>query len=117
MAEPHGRGQPPTDTEARGLCPRAFTAKRRTQLLGSDPPGQTPGLVPDFYFSIKSVALNWGLAECLDEMHELFRRGAVRRTCRGDDVLLDHHGAHVVGAEAERDLTDLHPLRHPRRLD
>jgi hypothetical protein len=36
---------------------------------------------------------------------------------RRDDVLLDHHGAHVVGPEAERDLADLHSLRHPRRLD
>jgi len=48
---------------------------------------------------------------------ELFGRGAMRRAGRGDDVLFHHHGAHVVGAEAERDLADLHPLRDPGGLD
>ena len=35
----------------------------------------------------------------------------------GDDVLLDHRRAHVVGAERERDLADLAALRDPARLD
>ena len=41
----------------------------------------------------------------------------MRRSRGRHDVLLDHHRAHVVRAEPERDLTDLHPLCDPRRLD
>ena len=41
---------------------------------------------------------------------------AVARAGRADDVLLDHHAAHVVGAEGEAELPDLAALRHPRRL-
>ena len=41
---------------------------------------------------------------------------AVGRAGRADDVLLDHHAAHVVGAVGEAELSDLPALRHPRRL-
>src|SRR5436190_1632024 len=81
--------------EARGLSPRAFPAKRRTISL-------LTARSEDLYFSIESVALDGGLAEGFDQVHELLCGGAVRRSGGGDNVLLDHHRAHVVRAEAER---------------
>src|ERR1051325_11598194 len=74
-------------------------------------------LVPDPHVAVQRVSLHGRLAERLDRADEVVGRSAVRRARRRDYVCLDHHGAHVVGAEAERDLADLHPLRHPARLD
>ena len=50
------------------------------------------------------------VADDLDFVH------AVAGAGRADDVLFDHHAAHVVGAEGETELPDLAALRHPRRL-
>ena len=40
----------------------------------------------------------------------------VTRACSTDDVLLDHHAAHVVGAVRKTQLPDLAALRHPGSL-
>src|SRR5436190_11736328 len=107
----------------------AATAARKTAFLNTPPGGKqspppitrgiyrTLTLVPDAHVAVERVALHRGLPERLDRAHEVVCRGAVRRAGRRDDVLLDHHRAHVVGAEAEGDLADLHALRHPARLD
>ena len=50
------------------------------------------------------------VADDLDFVHAVARAGGA------DDVLLDHHAAHVVGAVGEAELPDLPALRHPRRL-
>ena len=50
------------------------------------------------------------VADDLDLVHAVARAGGA------DDVLLDHHAAHVVRAEGEAELADLAALRHPRRL-
>ena len=50
------------------------------------------------------------VADDLDLVH------AVARAGRADDVLFDHHAAHVVGAVGEAELPDLAALRDPRRL-
>ena len=42
---------------------------------------------------------------------------AVRRARARDHVLFEHHRAEVVGAEAERELADVGPLRDPRGAD
>src|SRR4051812_32433136 len=115
MFAPHGREHPPRTPRARGLSPRAFPAERRTKSWGLTPQGLTPALVPDPHFAVERVALYGGLAEGFDQVDELLGRRPVCRAGGGDDVLLDHHRAHVVGAEAERDLADLHPLRDPGR--
>src|SRR2546423_13815643 len=75
------------------------------------------GSVPDLDVAVERVALYRRLADRADQVDELLRRRAVRRPRGRDDVLLDHHRAQVVGAEAEGDLADLQPLRHPRGLD
>src|SRR5712691_5253353 len=90
---------------------------RATLALWADYGKGTRPSVPDFDVAVERVALNRRLAEGLDQMDELLGRSAMRRSCGRDDVLLDHHGAHVVRAEPERDLADLHPLRDPGRLD
>ena len=50
------------------------------------------------------------VADDLDFVHAVAGAGGA------DDVLLDHHAAHVVGAVGEAQLPDLAALRHPRRL-
>ena len=50
------------------------------------------------------------VADDLDFVH------AVAGAGRADDVLLDHHAAHVVGAVGQAQLPDLAALRHPGRL-
>jgi hypothetical protein len=52
----------------------------------------------------------------LDIAHDLDFVHAVARPCRADDVLFDHHAAHVVGAVREAELPHLPTLRHPGRL-
>src|SRR4029453_5396399 len=73
--------------------------------------------VPGAHVAVQRVSLYRGLAQRLDRADEVLGGRTMRGARRGDDVLLDHHGAHVVGAERESDLTDLHPLRHPARLN
>src|SRR5688572_5906191 len=89
------------------------------QTMTSGEPGPVPAarLVPDLDFAVERVALDGDLPGGADRPHEVVRARPVRRPGGRDDVLLDHHGAHVVGAEPERDLADLHPLRDPARLD
>ena len=55
-------------------------------------------------------------AGVLDVAHDLDFVHAVAGAGGADDVLLDHHAAHVVGAVGEAQLPDLAALRHPRRL-
>ena len=55
-------------------------------------------------------------AGILDVAHDLDLVHAVRRAGRADDVLFDHHAAHVVGAVCEAELADLAALSDPRRL-
>src|SRR6266516_3562119 len=52
-----------------------------------------------------------------DQAPHLGQRHAPRGARGGDDVLLHHQGAEVVGSEPQRHLTDLRAHRHPRRLD
>src|SRR4051794_21934981 len=66
---------------------------------------------------VKDVALAGLPAGLTDAALDLVEREVMPRPGRGDYVLLDHQAAHVVGPEEERDLSDLRPLRHPRRLD
>src|SRR5581483_7856128 len=69
------------------------------------------------YIFIPHVSLPWDVAGLADGGLDLLQRQVVDRAGRGDDVLLDHQAAHVVGAEEERQLADLQPLRDPGRLD
>src|SRR5215211_6272463 len=80
-------------------------------------PRRARALVPDPDVAVQRVPLHGGLAERLDEVDELVRRGSVGRARGRHDVLLDHHRPEVVGAEPEGDLADLQALRHPRGLD
>src|SRR5947209_4966932 len=66
---------------------------------------------------VKYVALAGFPAGLADAALDLVEREVMHRAGRGDDVLLDHQAAHVVGPEEQRDLADLRPLRHPRGLD
>src|SRR5438034_716039 len=80
--------------------PEASERPRGTALTLDLANGNQP-LVPDANVPVQRVALHRGLAERLDGADEVVRRGAMRRPGRRDDVLLDHHGAEVVGSEAE----------------
>ena len=62
------------------------------------------------------VAALGGEAGVLDVADDLDFVHAVAGAGGADDVLLDHHAAHVVGAEGQAQLPDLAALRHPRRL-
>ena len=55
-------------------------------------------------------------AGVLDVGDDLDLVHAVAGAGGADDVLLDHHAAHVVGAEGQAELPDLAALRDPRRL-
>src|SRR6266550_1498876 len=57
--------------------------------------------VPDADVAVQRVPLDRGLAEALDQVHELVGARPVRGPGGADDVLLDHHRAEVVGAELE----------------
>src|SRR5205807_7698938 len=61
------------------------------------------------------------LAGCVSRVRDqplhLGERHAPRGPRGGNDVLLHHQGAEVVGPESQRHLTDLRPHRHPGRLD
>src|SRR3984893_1398645 len=98
------------DTGRRGRAPRL-------PLRTIGPRTRGPRSIPDLDLAVERVALDGCLAEGLDQMDELLGRGAMSRPCGRDDVLLDHHRAHVVGTEPERDLADLHPLGDPGGLD
>src|SRR5437667_217683 len=52
-------------------------------------------------------------AGVLDVAHDLDLVHAIARAGRTDDVLLDHHAAHVVGAEREAELPHFPSLRDP----
>src|SRR6266545_5093859 len=80
---------------------RAHASTPTSAYLISSPPLDC-ALVPDSDVSVERVALHRGLTERLDRAHEVVRGRAVRRPRRRDDVLLDHHRAEIVGAEAER---------------
>src|SRR5262245_10159536 len=67
--------------------------------------------------TVEGVALHGPVARGADGAAEVLDGGAVGGARGRHDVLLEHHGPEVVGAEVERDLADLHPLRDPRRLD
>ena len=54
-----------------------------------------------------------GEAGVLDVADDLDLVHAVARAGGAHDVLLDHHAAHVVGAEGETELPDLAALGHP----
>ena len=66
-------------------------------------PGLAAGLsvasVVRAHAAVQRVALHGPLARRADEAAEVVDRGAVRRAGGGDDVLLDHDRAQVVGAE------------------
>src|ERR671924_969863 len=110
-----GAGTASMPAERRPMTTRRTTTPREGSQTGG--PTRPPRSVPDFDLAVERVPLDRRLAERLDQMDELLGRGAVRGTGGRDDVLLDHHRAHVVRPESQRDLTDLHPLRHPRGLD
>ena len=55
-------------------------------------------------------------AGVLDVAHDLELVHAVLGAGGADDVLFDHHAAHVVGAVRQAELPDLAALRDPRRL-
>src|SRR2546430_1829404 len=61
------------------------------------------------------------LAGCVSRVRDqplhLRERHAPRGPRGGNDVLLHHQGAEVVGPESQRHLTDLRAHRHPGRLD
>src|SRR5207248_8799055 len=63
------------------------------------------------------AALAGGVSRVRDQPPHLGVRHAPRGARGGDDVLLHHEGAEVVGPEPQRHLTDLRAHRHPRRLD
>src|SRR5580658_8064305 len=48
---------------------------------------------------------------------QLFFGGAIVYTGGADDVLFEHHRAHVVAPEAQAHLADLQSLRYPAGLD
>src|SRR5439155_971331 len=109
------RGAPRRSGSVRPRCgnaARPALARRRHRRRA---PPRTPGdrSVPDLDVAVERVALHGCLPEGLDQMNELLGRRSMRRAGRRDDVLLDHHRAHVVGTEPQRHLTHLHPLRDP----
>src|SRR5215203_6532368 len=92
----------------------ADTLRRVTLLIAferprglSRPARAFDGSVPDANVAVQRVALHGRLAQGLDRVDEVVRRGTMRRARGRDDVLLDHHRTEVVGAELEGDLADL----------
>ena len=65
----------------------------------------------------RSACCARGVAGVLDVADDLDLVHAVAGAGGRDDIFLDHHAAHVVGAVGETELTDLAALRHPRGLD
>src|SRR5438445_835756 len=65
---------------------------------------------------VMHVAAPGGKAGVLDVAHDLDFVHAVARAGGADDILLDHHAAHVVRAVREAQLADLAALGHPGGL-
>src|SRR5689334_17220993 len=104
----------------RCLCGSAIHSHTTSGGAGQVPVTETRmarsgGVVADG--PVERVPLAGPVARVSDRVDEVLGGGAVGSAGRRDDVLLDHDRAHVVGPERERDLADLHALRHPRRLD
>ncbi|EGJ75436.1 hypothetical protein STTU_2647 [Streptomyces sp. Tu6071] len=74
-------------------------------------------VVVDDEVLVRRRALRRDAARRADEVDQLLAVGAVLRARRGDDVLLQHHRAEVVGPVVERELPDLLARREPRALD
>ena len=66
---------------------------------------------------VEHIALPGNVAGLADGAFDLFQRQMMNGAGGRDDVLLDHQAAHVVGAEKQRELTDLQSLSHPRGLN
>lgn len=66
---------------------------------------------------VEDVALAGDVAGFLDGAADLVEGEVVDGARGGDDVFLEHEGAHVVGAEEEADLADLGALCDPGGLD
>src|SRR6266404_7802054 len=65
---------------------------------------------------IQRVPLRRTKARIAYDAPQLFFGCAVVHTRGADDVLLQHHGAHVVAAEAQAHLADFQSLGHPTGL-
>src|SRR5271165_2985205 len=65
---------------------------------------------------IQRVPLRRTEAGIADDAAQLFFGSAVAHTGGAHHVLLNHHRANIVAAEAQSGLADLQPLRHPARL-
>ena len=68
-------------------------------------------------FRVQGVALGGTETGIADDAPQLFFRGAIANPGRPHHVLLDHHRAYIVAAEAQAGLADLQPLRDPTRLN
>src|SRR5665647_1263161 len=72
-------------------------------------------VAPDL--AVERVALQRRAPGSADQPHHLVDVALVAHPGRGDHVLLDHRGAHVVGAEGQGHLPHLQALRNPGGLD
>src|SRR6185437_486770 len=102
------------------LCGSAIHSHTTSGGAGQVPVTETfttgsGGVVADG--AVERVPLAGSVARVGDRVDEVLGGGAVGGTGCRDDVLLDHDRPHVVSPERQRDLADLHALRHPRRLD
>src|SRR5665647_212163 len=72
-------------------------------------------VAPDL--AVQRIALQRRASGGADQPHHLVDVALVAHAGRGDDVLLDHRGAHVVGAEGQGHLPHLQALGDPGGLD
>src|SRR5665647_2328543 len=93
--------------------PGAWGTEPRRQRFADLQTGSS--VAPDL--AVERVALHRRAPGGADQPHHLVDVALVAHAGRGDDVLLDHRRAHVVGAESECDLAHLEALSDPRRLD
>src|SRR5690606_5272906 len=111
-------------------APRPCPTASRYRRSGSSGPGSRPagvrGLPPGAARASRVVVLDVGVvlvaatrreARVFDDAAHLAFGHDVVDPGRAHHVLLDHERAEIVGAEIQRDLRHLRPLRHVRDLD
>src|SRR5437660_1636080 len=97
-----------TNSDAGGTPSRRYASSRCDVAVAED------RITEDFVVHVPPLRDEAGV---LDVAHDLDFVHAVARAGGADDILLDHHTAHVVGAVREAQLSHLAALRDPRSLE
>src|SRR5438093_446991 len=94
-------------------CVWALTSPGRIATRQTSTSGAASGVAENLVVDVPAFGREPGVFDVPDDLDLVH---AVARAGGADDVLFDHHAAHVVGAEREAELPHFPALRDPRRL-